>query len=246
MKLFVDTANLGEIETALGDGFIEGITTNPSLLAKEPKADYLAHMSKIVALIRKSGRMVHLSMEVIAKAPHDMVEQAERFQQHLAYENLAIKVPISQHGKSFTGVVRELTSRGVGVNCTACMTPMQGLAAAASGARYVSLFYNRIRDGALDNHHKEHGALLAAKLVEECDFDPVHVVSETSRLLLMSYPKAEIIAGSIRTVLDIKQAGLAGAHIVTLPPKLFIPLLSHYKTDEAVDSFLADISRWLT
>ena len=176
MKLFVDTANLGEIETALGDGFIEGITTNPSLLAKEPKADYLAHMAKIVALIRKSGRLVHLSMEVIAKDPHDMVEQAERYQQHLAYENLAIKVPISQHGKSFTAVVRELTSRGVGVNCTACMTPMQGLAAAASGARYVSLFYNRIRDGALDNHHKEHGALLAAKLVEDADFNPAHVV----------------------------------------------------------------------
>jgi transaldolase len=245
MKLFVDTANLGEIETALGDGFIEGITTNPSLLAKEPKADYLAHMCKIVALIRKSGRLVHLSMEVIAKDPHDMVEQAERFQQNLDYENLAIKVPISQHGKSFTGVVRELTSRGVGVNCTACMTPMQGLAAAASGARYVSLFYNRIRDGALDKHHKEHGAALAAKLVEACDFDPVHVVAETSRLLQMSYPKAEIIAGSIRTVLDIKLAGLAGAHIITLPPKLFIPLLSHYKTDEAVDSFLEDIGRWL-
>jgi transaldolase len=245
MKLFVDTANLGEIETALNDGFIEGITTNPSLLAKEPKADYLAHMRQIVCLIRKSGRLVHLSMEVIAKEPHDMARQAERFQQDLAYEHLAIKVPISQHGRSFTGVVRELTSRGIGVNCTACMTPMQGLAAAAAGARYVSLFYNRIRDAALDNHHQERGAALAAKLVEESDFDPAHVVGETSRLLTMSYPEAEIIAGSIRSVLDIKQAGLAGAHIVTLPPKLFVPLLSHYQTDEAVDGFLADISRWL-
>ena len=246
MKLFADTANLAEIETALSDGFIEGVTTNPSLLAKEPKADYLAHMRQIVCLIRKSGRPVHLSMEVIAKEPKDMASQADSFQQDLAYEHLAIKVPISQHGKSFTSVVRELTSRGIGVNCTACMTPMQALAAAAAGARYVSLFYNRIRDGALDCHHKEHGVALAAKLVEEADFDPVHVVAETSRLLKMSYPTAEIIAGSIRTVLDIKQAGLAGAHIVTLPPKLFVPLLSHYKTDEAVDSFLSDISGWLS
>jgi transaldolase len=245
MKLFVDTANLAEIETALSDGFIEGITTNPSLLAKEPKADYLAHMRQIVCLIRKFRRPVHLSMEVIAKEPNEMVLQADRFQQDLAYENLAIKVPISQHGRSFTGVVRELASRSIAVNCTACMTPMQALAAAAAGARYVSLFYNRIRDGALENHHQERGALLAAKLVEEADFDPVHVVAETARLLAMSYPKAEIIAGSIRSVLDIKQAGLAGAHIVTLPPKLFMPLLSHYKTDEAVDSFLSDISRWL-
>jgi transaldolase len=125
------------------------------------------------------------------------------------------------------------------------MTPMQALAAAAAGARYVSLFYNRIRDGALEIHHQERSALLTTKSMEEADFDPVHVVAETSRLLEMSYPKAEIIGGSIRSVLDIKQAWLAGAHIVTLPPKLFVPLLSHYKTDEAVDSFLSDISRWL-
>ena len=58
MKLFADTANLAEIEAALSDGFIEGVTTNPSLLAKEPKADYLAHMRQIVCLIRKSGRPI--------------------------------------------------------------------------------------------------------------------------------------------------------------------------------------------
>jgi transaldolase len=245
MKLFADTANLAKIETALSDGFIEGITTDPSLLAMEPKADYLAHMRQIVCLIRKSGRLVHLSVEVIARESQEMARQAEQFHQDLAYENLAIKVPISQHVRSFTSVIRELTSRGIGVNCTACITPTQALAGAAAGARYVSLLYNRIRDGALDKHHKEKGAALASKLVEECDFDPVHVVAETSRLLKMSYPNVEIIAGSIRTVLDIKQAGLAGAQIVSLPPGLFVPLLSHYKTDEAVDSFSSDISGWL-
>ena len=245
MKLFIDSANLANIETALSEGFIEGVTTTPSLLAKEPKATYLDHMRHIVSLIRASGRLVHLSMEVIAKEPADMVSQAELFKHELGYENLAIRVPISQHCRSFTSVIRQLTSRGIEVNCTACITPLQALAAAAAGARYVTLFYNRIRDGALDNHHKEHGALLAAKLAEDADFDPAHVVAEASRLLQMSYPKAEIIASSIRSVLDIKKAGLAGAHIVTLPPRLFIPLLSHYKTDEAVDSYLADISRWL-
>jgi len=245
MKLFADTANLEEIKAALADGFIAGITTNPSLLAKEPKADYLAHMRKIVCLIRESGRKVHLSIEVIAKEPAEMAAQADRFIQELAYDNLAVKIPISQHGRSFTGVVRALASRGIAVNCTACMTPMQGLAAAAAGAQYVSLFYNRIRDGLLERHGVERDALLAAKTVEEVDFDPAHVVAETAQLLRMSYPQAEISAGSIRSVLDVKQAGLAGAHIVTLPPKIFRAILGHYKTDEAVDGFLADIGRWL-
>jgi transaldolase len=245
MKFFVDTANLAEIEIALTDGFIEGITTNPSLLAKEPKADYLAHMRKIVGLIRKSGRHVHLSIEVIAKEPSEMVPEADRFVQDLAYEHLAIKIPISQHGRCFTGVVRQIASRGIAVNCTACMTPMQALAAGAAGARYVSLFYNRIRDGFLERHREERDALLAAKTVEADDFDPAHVVAESSRLLKASYPSAEIIAGSMRSVLDVKQAGLAGAHIVTVPSKIFPSIVGHYKTDEAVDSFLADIGRWL-
>jgi len=245
MKLFADTANLAEIETALADGFIEGITTNPSLLAKEPKADYLAHMREIVRLIGKSGRQVHLSIEVLAKDAGEMIRQADAFVQDLAYDQLAIKIPISQHGVSFTGVVRALTTRGIAVNCTACMAPVQALAAAAAGARYVSLFYNRIRDGALDRHKEERAALLAVKTLDEADFDPDHVVGESARLLASSYPQAEIIAGSIRNVLDVKRAGLAGAHIVTLPPKLFPPILGHFKTDEAVSSFLSDIARWL-
>jgi transaldolase len=90
----------------------------------------------------------------------------------------------------------------------------------------------------------ENNALLAATVIDADDFDPAHVVAESYRLLKASYPSAEIIAGSMRSVLDVKQAGLAGAHIVTLPPKLFPAIVGHYKTDEAVDSFLEDISRW--
>jgi transaldolase len=245
MKLFVDTANLAEIETALAAGFIEGITTNPSLLAKEPKADYLAHMRDIVCLIRKSGRPVHLSIEVLAKDAPEMIRQGNAFFQDLAYDNLAIKVPISHRGVAFTSVVRTLANGGINVNCTACMAPMQAVAAAAAGARYVSLFYNRIRDAALERHDQARASLLAAKTLEENDFGPEHVVADSARLLKVSYPQAEIIAGSIRNVLDVKQAGLAGAHIVTLPPKLFPSILAHFKTDEAVDSFLSDIASWL-
>ncbi len=245
VKLFVDTANLAEIETALRLGFIKGVTTNPSLLAKEPKGDYLGHMRQIVSLLRSHGSPLHLSMEVVARESAEMIRQAVLYTEELAYEHLAIKIPISQRGTAFTGVVSELSRLGIAVNCTACMTPLQAMAAAGAGARYASLFFNRIRDGALDQHHKERGVALAAKLVEETDFDPVQVVAKSAELLRMSYPQTEIIAGSMRTVVDIKQAALAGAHIVTAPPKLLIPLVGHYQTDGAVDGFLSDMALWL-
>jgi transaldolase len=91
----------------------------------------------------------------------------------------------------------------------------------------------------------KNNALLATTVVDADDFDPAQVVAESYSLLKVCFPSAEIIAASMRSVLDAKKTGLAGAHIVTLPPKLFPVIVGHYKTDEAVDSFLADIGRWL-
>lgn len=244
MKLFLDTANLADIEAALDQGIIEGITTNPSLFAKEPKSDYLDHLKKIVKLAEKFGGTFSLSVEVFSDEPSEMITQAEQFVHALAYKELAVKVHISHHGKAHLNVVRELTSRGIPVNCTACMTPMQAMMAAAAGAKYVSLFYNRIRDAATDKYTAERKQLLDSGIIEQSDFDPNQVVKET-RELLDHYPNSEIIVGSIRSVLDVKRAGLAGAHIVTASPKIFNSALSHHKTDEAVDQFLSDFSKWM-
>ncbi|TSC84130.1 MAG: transaldolase [Parcubacteria group bacterium Gr01-1014_17] len=244
MKLFLDSANLGEIKEALESGLILGITTNPSLLSKEPKGSYLTHMKDIVSLLKKDGRNLSLSVEVFSEKPEEMFKQAREFKKALKYKNLAIKIPVNYKGQSYLGVVRQLSDEGVMVNCTACMTPLQLSMAAAAGARFVSLFYNRVRDGAKDTEYEAvRKEMLEKKDIEQADFEPNNVLRE-ARALLAPYPKAEIIAGSIRSVLDIKEAGLAGAHIVTASFKTLKAALTHFKTDHAVGNFLNDFKQW--
>ena len=245
MKLFLDSANLKDIEEALKGGFIRGITTNPSLLAKEPKSNYTGHIKKIVDLIEKYGNEDSLSIEVFTNDQKEMVTQAEEFVKELPYKNLAVKIPVSYKGQSNLNVIRELTEKGIVVNCTACMTPMQLMMAAAAGAKFVSLFYNRLRDGEKDDvFKKERKALLDNSVIEAEDFDPNKVLRETVPLL-SDYPDSEIIVGSIRTVLDVKEAGLAGGHIVTASLKILKEALMHFKTDHAVDGFLKDFADWI-
>ena len=245
MKLFLDTANLSDIEEALKGGFVRGVTTNPSLLAKEPKGNYIVHLKKIVYLLTKYGGDYSLSVEVFSNDAPEMIRQAEQFASSLNYKRLAVKIPISFKQENYLAVVKNLSDKGIIVNCTACMTPMQLMMAAASGAKYISLFYNRARDGAKEEvYNKERKKMLEDKIIEPDDFDPNRVLRET-RLLLDDYPETEIIAGSIRTPTDVKQAGLNGAHIVTASLQILKKALGHFKTDHAVKQFLDDFSAWI-
>ena len=245
MKLFIDTANLDEIEEALSSGFIYGITTNPSLLAKEPKGVYLDHMAKIVALANKYGGEYSLSIEVFSDEPKEMIEQAKDFVEKLKYPHLAIKIHISHGQENKLAVVHELARLGITVNCTACMTSLQAMAAAAAGAKYVSFFYNRLRDGGTEKKFsKEREEKLKNGALETTDFDPDQVIRD-ARELIAPYEGVEIISGSIRTVKDIKHAGLAGSHIVTASLKVIKEALGHYKTDEAVGQFFNDFKTWI-
>ena len=222
MKIFIDSANLTEIEEALQRGFPAGITTNPSILSKEEKGDFREHIKKIIGLIEKYGYDIPLSVEVFSTKPEEMVAQAEDFVRHFgAYRNLNVKVPI---GWDELAVIRELRRRGVKVNCTCCMSYNQAIMAARAGANYVSLFYGRIRDIGYD----------AASVVRE--------VRATFRE--WSYP-SEIIVGSIRHIMDINEALQAGADIVTVPPKFFRQMTQHPKTDEAVHQFVTDFQNWM-
>ena len=221
MKIFVDSANLGEIEEALQRGFPAGITTNPSILSKEEKGDFREHIKKIIGLIEKYGYDIPLSVEVFSTKPEEMVAQAEDFVRHFgAYRNLNVKVPI---GWDELAVIRELRRRSVKVNCTCCMSYNQAIMAARAGANYVSLFYGRIRDIGYD----------AASVVRE--------VRATFRE--WSHP-SEIIVGSIRHIADINEAMQAGAHILTVPPKFFPQMCAHPKTDEAVQQFVSEFTKW--
>ena len=138
MKLFADTANLLEIESLLDKGVVQGITTNPSLLAKEPKTDFYGHVQKICNLCKERGLNIPISVEVFATDPDKMIEQAQDIIKTIDYESINIKVPI---GFEELRVIKELNNLGIDVNCTCCFTSTQLQLAVLSGAKYVSLFY---------------------------------------------------------------------------------------------------------
>ncbi|MBI5045433.1 MAG: hypothetical protein HZC14_00245 [Candidatus Niyogibacteria bacterium] len=243
MKLFVDTARLADIEDALKRGFVRGVTTNPSLFAKEPKGNFNEHIGKIVELIKQYQPDAHLSVEVFSKDPQEILRQAETFQETFKHPQLSIKVPI---GWDELEVIRKLSRKGFSVNCTCNMSVSQALMAAAAGASFVSLFWGRISDGGTKkNFAQQKNELIKKGAMKEEDFDPAYVVPAVRSLLDSSYPDTQIIVGSIRNGTDVIAAGLAGAHIVTVPPKFFPDMILHFKTDEVVGQFLKDFENWL-
>ncbi len=242
MKIFIDSANLHDIEEALKRGFVRGITTNPSLLSKEPKTQFTAHIGKIIELIRRYQNGIHLSVEVFSQNPEEILRQAHEFRETFRYEHLSIKVQI---GWKELEVIQKLNADGFSVNCTCCMTVSQSIMAAAAGARYVSLFWARIRDSVAAPHAALRAAAEEKGALDHKDAMPEEVVRAVRLLLDRSYPGVEIIAGSIRKVADVRDAAIAGAHIVTVPPKFFPDMISHFKTDEVVTQFLTDFKNWM-
>src|SRR3990167_9069845 len=119
MKIFIDSANLDEIRAALKRGFIRGVTTNPSILAKEPKGKFEEHIGKIVKLLEESGGAAHLSVEVFSAKPEEILRQAREFKKQFKYNELSIKIPI---GWNELEVIHELSHEKISVNCTCCMT----------------------------------------------------------------------------------------------------------------------------
>ena len=222
MKIFVDSANLNEIEDALKRGFTAGVTTNPSILSKEKRTDFRLHVKKIIALLEQYHVKIPLSVEVFSTNPKEMVRQALEFAEEFGrYDGLNIKVPI---GWDELGVVRELKAKDLKVNCTCCMSLNQAIMAAAAGADFVSIFYGRIRD---------------------VGYDAFTIVQQTRQIFKESRTSSQIIIGSIRHIHDINDAFLAGADIVTVPPKFFPQMVTHPKTDEAVKQFVTDFDNWM-
>ncbi len=221
MKLFVDTANLEELEECLKRGFPSGVTTNPAILSKEQRRDFREHINDMIALLQKYGAEIPLSVEVFTTDPDEMLAQSEEFLGHFGhYPHLNVKVPV---GWNELAVIAELRRRGIRVNCTCCMSYNQAVMAARAGANYVSLFWGRIRDIGYDA-----GSV-------------VHRVHQTFREWGSD---AEIIVGSIRHIADVNEAIQAGADILTVPPKFFPQMCAHPKTDEAVQQFVTEFRKW--
>lgn len=221
MKLFIDTADLAQIEVWLKTGIGSGVTTNPTILKKAGFQNPVDAWKQIINLIRRhSSDSLSLSVEVFRDDPDGMLEQARGFVKELDYPGIAVKIPIlGLDGMDRLRIVRQLASEKIAVNCTACVHWFQAFAAARAGARFVSLFYRRSIDAG---------------------FDGREMISRTRGLIDQHGLKSEIIAGSIRQAQDVLVAYDAGAHIVTVPPQFFSQLLYQQKSVDTQKQFLDD------
>lgn len=208
MKLFIDTANIDEIREVNEWGVICGVTTNPSLIAKEGR-DFKQVIEEIASIV--DG---HISAEVISLEKDGMIEEARELAK--INPNIIIKIPMTREGLK---AVKVLTQEGIKTNVTLIFSPNQALLAAKAGATYVSPFVGRLDD--IGNE----GMYIIEDIVEIFD---IHNID------------SEIIAASIRHPIHVIQAAKAGAHISTIPYKVFVQMLAHPLTDIGIERFLKD------
>jgi len=214
MQLFADSADLDEIREWLRHGVIDGVTTNPSILLK---AGVFSVREGARAIARLLGD-APLSVEVVSDDPEDMVARGREVAGWAS--NIVVKVPVvTTGGDPCLSAIHALSEEGIRVNATACMTTGQAMLAAKAGAAYVSLFAGRIADEGLDASAVVSGVV---RWLERWD-----------------YP-ARVIVGSIRGVIDIQSAALAGAHVVTVPPRLLKQMVDHKYSRFTVQQFLSD------
>ncbi len=213
MKFFLDTANIGEIEEAASWGVVSGVTTNPTLYAREggKLAEFHDHIKRICEIVDGP-----VSAETVSLKRDEIV--AEGVELAALHPNVVVKVPTMPEGLAAT---KMLYDKGIKVNMTLCFTVPQALLAARSGAAYISPFVGRFDDISEDGI--EHlGNVIAA--INNYDFG--HDV--------------EIIAASVRHAEHVLQAALLGADIATVPMGVLEKCVKHPLTDRGLESFLAD------
>lgn len=214
MEIFLDTADLLEIESCLSSRMIDGVTTNPSILLKNGAHDFERRAKEIADLIYP----LPLSVEVTTNDHQEMIDQATEF---AAWnDNIAVKIPIvNESGSHSLGVVSALAEQGVKVNLTACLSFGQVAMGAKAGATYISIFAGRVGDEGHD----------ASKLIRQS----VDWLKEWNF-------QSKIIVGSIRAVMDLQVAALAGAHVITTPSELLYKWIDHKYSRETVRVFNED------
>src|ERR1700687_3355333 len=214
MQIFADTADLKEMRSWLDFGVIDGVTTNPSIMLASGVYDLRKGALDIAEILGDKP----LSVEVVSDDPDEMHRQA--IEMAAWAPNIVVKIPvITTEGEPCLGVISSLTRAGVKINATACMSFNQALLAAKAGATYVSLFAGRISD---------EGA------------DASEVVRRTAAWLKTWDMATMIIVGSIRETVNVQEAALAGAHVVTVPPKFLRQMIDHKYSRFTVAQFLAD------
>jgi transaldolase len=212
MKFFIDTANLDEIREAYELGVLDGVTTNPSLMAKEGIRGHdavMAHYKAICDIVDGD-----ISAEVIATDFDTIVEEGEFLAQ--LHPNIVVKVPMIRDGVK---AIKYFSDRSIKTNCTLVFSAGQAILAAKAGASYVSPFIGRLDDVATDG----------LQLIEQI----VTIYSNYGY-------QTQVLAASVRHVMHLVQCAELGADVVTCPLNVITGLLKHPLTDSGLEKFLAD------
>ncbi|MCL4114053.1 UNVERIFIED_CONTAM: hypothetical protein GTU68_064867 [Idotea baltica] len=212
MKFFVDTANLDEIKEARDLGVLDGVTTNPSLMAKEGisgEKDVHDHYKAICDIVEGD-----VSAEVISTDYEDIISEGQMLAK-LA-PNIVVKVPMIKDGVK---ALRFFSDNGIRTNCTLVFSAGQAILAAKAGATYLSPFIGRIDD---------------------LNWDGMDLIHEIAEIYAIQGFETEILAASIRNSKAIVDSARAGADVVTCPLKAILGLLNHPLTDIGLAKFLAD------
>ena len=209
MKFFIDTANVADIRRINAWGILDGVTTNPSLIAKESGRAFEAIIEEICGIVNGP-----ISAEVIALDAPTMIKEGRELAK--IHPNVVVKVPLTAEGLKATHAFR---AEGIKTNVTLCFSATQGLMAAKAGATYVSPFVGRLDDI----------NAVGMELIEDLVTIFTNYDLETN-----------VLSASIRSPRHVTESALAGAHVATIPTKVFDQMLAHPLTDKGIEGFLAD------
>ena len=215
MKFFIDTANLSQIQEAEHLGVLDGVTTNPSLMAKEGikgEANILKHYKDICEIVQGD-----VSAEVIATDYEGIIKEGEALA--ALHPQIVVKVPMIKDG---IRAIRYFSQKGIRTNCTLVFSAGQALLAAKAGATYVSPFIGRLDDVSTD------GLGLIAD---------IHLIYDN-----YGY-ETQVLAASVRHTMHIIECAKIGADVITAPLSAILGLLKHPLTDIGLEKFLADAKK---
>lgn len=212
MKFFIDTANLAEIREAQEMGILDGVTTNPSLMAKEGitgKDNVMRHYKEICDIVKGD-----VSAEVISLKYDEMIKEGDELAE--LDENIVVKIPMTGDGIK---AIKYFSEKGIRTNCTLIFSAGQALVAAKAGASFVSPFVGRLDDISTD------GMELIAQIVT----------------IFTNYGfDTEVLAASVRGPMHVIKCAEIGADVMTAPLSAIKALLSHPLTDSGLAKFIAD------
>lgn len=217
MTFYIDTADIEIIKKNIEYDFCDGVTTNPSILSKIENLDYYEHLKKIKKLCKTNNKS--LSIEVTTNDKTKILNEALSLKKQFNFKRLHIKIPISHANLS---LIQLMHKNKMKVNVTCVFTLAQAYLSADSKADYISIFYNRTKD-----------------LGE----NPSKIIKSLREYIDRNSLKSKIIIGSIRSRQDIEDGISNGAHIITIPPKVFDEMFINEGTSNSINQFLNDIKK---